>query len=53
MVPLLYSCIMRFVFLFHITAWSPYVLGHGGIWNYSIAGKWRPGYCCSLSRYYV
>ncbi len=34
-----------FVFILFLIAALPCpVTAHGGIWNYSIAGEWRPGY---------
>lgn len=34
----------RFIRSTVIALLSSAVAGHGGIWNYSIAGDWRPGY---------
>jgi hypothetical protein len=38
---------MKMVSLLHstiIALLTSAVAGHGGVWNYSIAGDWRPGY---------
>ncbi|KAK0741106.1 glycoside hydrolase [Schizothecium vesticola] len=36
---------MSFLLLSFITVLLPLrAFGHGGIWNYSIAGEWRPGF---------
>lgn len=34
----------RFLVFVIISLLSSRVLGHGGVWNYSISGEWRPGY---------